>query len=67
MNVGVSIPLPAYLVDPAFMARTAEDLGFESFLCAPLEPWVLRRERAWTEETACAQTFRADPASGAKE
>jgi hypothetical protein len=35
MNVGVSIPLPAYLVDPAFMARTAEDLGFESFWCAP--------------------------------
>jgi probable F420-dependent oxidoreductase len=34
MNVGVSIPLPAYLVDPAFMARTAEDLGFESFWCA---------------------------------
>ena len=40
MNVGVSIPLPAYLVDPAFMARTAEDLGFESFWCAPREPWV---------------------------
>ena len=34
MNVGVSVPLPAYLVDPAFMARTAEDLGFESFWCA---------------------------------
>ena len=34
MNVGVSIPLPAYLVDPAFIARTAEDLGFESFWCA---------------------------------
>ena len=57
MNVGVSIPLPGYLVDPAFMARTAEDLDFESFWCAP---------RA-VEETACAQTFRADPASGAKE
>ena len=26
MNVGVSIPLPAYLVDPAFMARPAEVL-----------------------------------------
>jgi probable F420-dependent oxidoreductase len=34
MNIGVSIPLPAYLVAPAFMARTAEDLGFESFWCA---------------------------------
>ncbi len=34
MNVGISVPLPAYLVDPAFMARTAEALGFESFWCA---------------------------------
>ena len=34
MNIGVSIPLPAYLVDPAYMARTAEHLGFESFWCA---------------------------------
>ncbi len=30
MSVGVSTPLPAYTVDPAFMARTAENLGFES-------------------------------------
>src|SRR5881409_848524 len=34
MNVGVSIPLPAYLVDPGLMARKAEELGFESFFCA---------------------------------
>jgi probable F420-dependent oxidoreductase len=34
MNVGVSIPLPAYWVDPGAMARTAEELGFESFWCA---------------------------------
>jgi probable F420-dependent oxidoreductase len=34
MNVGVSIPLPAYLVDPGAMARKAEELGFESFWCA---------------------------------
>lgn len=34
LNVGVSVPLPAYLVDVAFMARTAEALGFESFWCA---------------------------------
>ncbi|HEY7870884.1 MAG TPA: LLM class F420-dependent oxidoreductase, partial [Methylomirabilota bacterium] len=34
MNIGVSIPLPAYLVDPGAMARTAEQLGFESFWCA---------------------------------
>ena len=30
MSVGVSTPLPAYTVDPAFMAQTAENLGFES-------------------------------------
>jgi len=34
MNVGISIPLPAYLVDVGFMARTVEELGFESFWCA---------------------------------
>lgn len=34
MNVGISVPLPAYLVDVGFMARTAEALGFESFWCA---------------------------------
>jgi probable F420-dependent oxidoreductase len=34
MNVGVSVPLPAYLVDVGFMARKAEALGFESFWCA---------------------------------
>jgi len=40
MNVGVSVPLPAYNVDVAFMARTAEALGFESFWCAehPIMP-----------------------------
>ena len=30
MNVGTSVPLPAYTIDPAFMARKAEELGFES-------------------------------------
>jgi len=34
MNVGISVPLPAYHVDVAFMARTAEALGFESIWCA---------------------------------
>jgi len=34
MNVGVSVPLPAYLVDVGAMARTAEQVGFESFWCA---------------------------------
>jgi len=30
MNIGTSVPLPAYTIDPAFMARKAEELGFES-------------------------------------
>ncbi|HIN35019.1 MAG TPA: LLM class F420-dependent oxidoreductase [Dehalococcoidia bacterium] len=30
MNIGTSVPLPAYTIDPAFMAKKAEDLGFES-------------------------------------
>ena len=28
--IGLSMPLPAYAIDPAFMAKTAEELGFES-------------------------------------
>ena len=30
MNIGTSVPLPAYTIDPAFMAKKAEDLGFDS-------------------------------------
>ena len=30
MNVGTSTPLPAYTIDPAFFAKKAEDLGFDS-------------------------------------
>ena len=29
MSIGTSVPLPAYTIDPAFMAK-AEELGFES-------------------------------------
>lgn len=40
MSVGVYMPIPAYYVDPAFMARKAEELGFESIWCAehPIMP-----------------------------
>jgi probable F420-dependent oxidoreductase len=40
MNVGLSVPLPAYSVDVAAMARVAEELGFESLWCAehPIMP-----------------------------
>lgn len=30
MTIGISIPLPAYTIDPAFMAKKAENLGFTS-------------------------------------
>ncbi len=30
MSIGLSIPLPAYTIDPAFMGRKAEALGFDS-------------------------------------
>ena len=30
MSVGVVVPLPAYTLDPAFIAQKAEQLGFES-------------------------------------
>lgn len=30
MDIGLSVPLPAYTIDPSFMARRAEELGFES-------------------------------------
>ena len=30
MSVGLIVPLPAYTLDPAFIAEKAEDLGFES-------------------------------------
>ena len=30
MSVGIVVPLPAYTIDPAFIAKRAEDLGFES-------------------------------------
>ena len=40
MSIGVYMPIPAYYVDPAFMARKAEELGFESIWCAehPIMP-----------------------------
>ena len=30
MSVGIVVPLPAYTIDPAFIARKSEELGFES-------------------------------------
>ena len=30
MSVGIVVPIPAYTIDPAFIAQKAEELGFES-------------------------------------
>ena len=40
MGIGISVPIPAYGTDVAFIAQKAEDLGFESLWCAdhPLIP-----------------------------
>ena len=40
MSIGTSIPLPAYTLDSAFIARRAEELGFESIWYAehPIVP-----------------------------
>ena len=34
MSIGITVPLPAYHVDVAFIAKKAEELGFESIWCA---------------------------------
>ena len=34
MSVGTAVPLPAYTVDVAFIARKVEELGFDSLWCA---------------------------------
>jgi alkanesulfonate monooxygenase SsuD/methylene tetrahydromethanopterin reductase-like flavin-dependent oxidoreductase (luciferase family) len=40
MNIGISVPLPAYKADVALMTRQAAELGFKSFWCAehPIMP-----------------------------
>lgn len=56
MNVGISVPLPAYNVDVALMARKAEELGFESFWSPNATPCSLpkrsppsRQNRRWRQ------------------
>ena len=34
MSIGITVPLPAYYVDVALIAKKAEELGFESIWCA---------------------------------
>jgi hypothetical protein len=62
MNVGVSIPLPAYHVDPAFIARTAEALGFESLWCAEHPIMPVRSKRC-----ACGSSGGAACGAGGRD
>ena len=59
MNVGISVPLPAYLVDVGFMAKTAEALGFESFFCAehPFIPVRTTSRFPASEDGAIPETY----------
>jgi probable F420-dependent oxidoreductase len=59
MNIGISVPLPAYLVDVGFMARKAEELGFESFFCAehPFIPVHTKSRFPGSEDGVIPETY----------
>src|SRR5688572_14798326 len=59
MNVGVSVPLPAYWVDPGAMAKAAEELGFESFWCAehPVMPVKTTSRFPGTEDGVIPEAY----------
>src|SRR3989442_8632953 len=59
MNVGISVPLPAYLVDVGAMARKAEELGFESFWCAehPFIPVQSQSRFPGSEDGVIPETY----------
>jgi len=59
MNVGISVPLPAYLVDVGAMARAAEELGFESFWCAehPFIPVHSKSRFPGSEDGVIPETY----------
>ena len=59
MNIGVSVPLPAYHVDVGFMARKAEELGFESFWCAehPFIPVQSQSRFPGSEDGVIPETY----------
>lgn len=59
MNIGVSVPLPAYWVDVAIMAKRAEELGFESFFCAehPFMPVKTASRFPGSEDGVIPETY----------
>ena len=59
MPVGLSTPLPAYTVDPAFLARRAEELGFDSLWFAEHPILPVHSESAFpTTGGAIPDTYR---------
>jgi len=59
MNIGISVPLPAYLVDVGAMAEKAEALGFESFFCAehPFIPVDSKSRFPGSEDGVIPETY----------
>src|SRR5206468_893618 len=50
MNIGISVPLPAYHVDVGFMSRKAEELGIGGG-CRRAEPQIMSADfdHRWTQ------------------
>lgn len=65
MNIGLSMPLPAYKVNAAFMGRKAEELGFESIWYAehPVMPVSTTSRFPGSEDGVVPWTYShfADP------
>ncbi len=63
MPVGISVPLPAYTVDPALMARKAEELGFDSIWFAEHPILPVHSESPFPSGGEIPETYRhfSDP------
>ena len=63
MSVGTSVPLPAYTIDPAFMAQKAEALGFDSIWYAEHPVLPVHSQSQFTSGGPIPETYApfADP------
>ena len=63
MSVGTSVPLPAYTIDPAFMAQKAEELGFDSIWYAEHPVLPVHSQRQFPSGGPIPETYAhfADP------
>ena len=63
MPVGISVPLPAYTVDPALMAQKAEELGFDSIWFAEHPILPVHSESPFPSGGEIPETYRhfSDP------